>query len=107
MWMHRQDDGFMVLDMATEPFDLIGIDIWRCHFNGGRQVDNDFISRRRLPNGIDGIDDLDSELQLRASEAFWRILQDPLSLGTLCRQLLDQRRAAHRDIDDASAIKTE
>ena len=68
--------------VAGHPFDLVGVDIWRGVFDCGREVENDFILRSRLPDVGDGFANLESEIEFRAGETLWRIFQaDARSFG--------------------------
>ncbi len=101
------DERFAVVQVAAHPFDLVGIDIRRGRFDGRRQVDDHFVGRRRLPDGADRIGDLLREIQLGRRERFRRILQAPLGLRMLGRQILDQLRALDGDLHDLVALHIE
>ncbi len=87
MGMHREDDAVAVGDMAAEPFELVGVDIGRRHLDGGGQVEDQALLRRRPHDLFHRLADFEREFELGAGEAFWRILEDEFRLRRLGREL--------------------
>ena len=83
MCMQTDDDIFALIDIVTKPFNLIGVDIWCCHFNGGRQVQYTFLLDTRLPNINYRITYFNGIIDFCASKAFRRILKLPIRISLL------------------------
>ena len=105
--MERQHDGVTVLDGASEPFDLIGVDVRGGVFHGGRQVDDHLAVRRGFIHIHHRLADLDREVQLGAGEGFGRVFVDNLGVAEHRRVLAAQLGAPHGDVDDARFVQTE
>ena len=105
--VEAQDHRIAVLEVAMAPFDLVGVDVGRGHLDRRRQVDDHLLLRRRLVDVADGGADIARELELGAGEALRRVLEHPLRLRVLIRQLLHQLGARHGDVDDAGIVGAE
>jgi hypothetical protein len=48
--VQADDHAVAAVDVAAEPFDLVGVDVRRGAFDGGRQVEDHLVLRRRVPD---------------------------------------------------------
>ena len=101
MRMQRQHDAVAPLEIAMHPFDLVGIDVGRRHFDGRRQVDDDLALGPRFPDLGHRIDDFLGEIELGARKDFGTVLEGPVGRGLRGRELLDLVRAFGGDRLDA------
>ena len=92
-------------EVGGHPLDLIGMDVGRGVFNGGREIEDDLIFRGRLPAVGDGFAYLQGEIEFGAREALGRILKTHPGAGRDERGgvVLDPLRALNRDRDDIGA----
>ncbi len=106
MRVHTQDQRIATANVPQEPFDLIGVNIGRGHFDRGGQIQDGSVLRARFPYGVDRVANLDGEVELRAREALGTVLKHPLRIAIAQRMLAHRLGAAHGDVDDAGAIQT-
>jgi hypothetical protein len=91
-------DVLAVLDVATEPLDLVGVGVRRGHLDRGGQVEDDLAAVLGLPDVHDRVADLDAELQLGAGEDLGAVLVAERGAGhVLLGVLHDQLGAAGGD----------
>ena len=83
--------------MAMHPLDLVGINVGRGHFDGGRQVEDDLVLRRRAPGFGDGVADLQGKIKLGGGEIFRAVLEHPFGCWIFFAELTHQldRRNGH------------
>ena len=105
--MDAEDEAVAAGHAATEPLDLVGIDIGGRHLDRGGQVEDRLAPRRRLPDIEHGRADLDRIVELGAGEALGRVLMDDLCPGHRSGEVADEAGAAHRDLGDAGAVEAE
>ncbi len=106
--MERDRNAIAVLDVAAEPFDLVGMDVGRRHLDGCRQVEDELLLRRRPDLVHHRLADLDGVVEFRAGEALRAVLEaDGVFHAALLRQLLDEARTLNRDLLDALAVLPE
>ena len=55
--------NFSIAQMATEPFDLVGVHIGCCHFDGCWQIEDDWSFWRGLPDVDHGFADFQGEVE--------------------------------------------
>ena len=79
--MERDQDVFAVVEVASHPLDHVCIDIGRRHFDGGGQVEDQLVVRRRLDDLGDGVGDFQRDFKLGAGEAFGRIFKAKAAAG--------------------------
>ena len=104
----QTDDGLIsTLHIPTEPFDLIGMNVGRGDFHRGRQIQDDPLVGRRIPDLGHRLADLERVFDFGAAEALWRVFVDNLSFGQRGNQTLDQARAVGRDLFDRVTIESE
>ncbi len=91
--------------VGGHPLDLIGVDVGRGVFDGGREIEDDLIFRGRLPAVGDGLANLQGKIQFGAGEALGRILKTHSGAGCDERGavVLDPLRALNGDRDDIGA----
>src|SRR6185295_9520667 len=107
MRMHRQHDAVAGLDMAAEPLDLVGIDVWRCHLDSRRQIENDGALRCRLPYRVYGITDFHGKIEFRTRETLRGILKYPVGLRLFTGAVEYGPGALHCDVHDAGLVQAE
>ncbi len=100
MRMQAEQELVPVRQIAVHPFDLVRIDIRARHLDRRRQVDDDLVLHRRLPDIHDGGAHLAGILQLRLGKAFRRIFHLHQSFRHLVGELAHQRRPVCRDFLD-------
>ena len=105
--MDAEDEGVAVAEVAMAPLDLVGVDVRRAHLDGGRQVEDDPVLGSGLPDVHHRLADLLGEIQLRAGEAFGRVLENKLGPALVGRQAPDQLGPADGDAGDAIAVQPE
>ena len=81
--MQADQHAVTSVDLPAEPLDLVGVDIRRGGFDGGRQVENQLLLGRRLEHLDHRVAHLDGELWLGGAEDFRRILEAPVGLRVL------------------------
>ena len=79
--VQRDDDGLAVFQVAAHPLDLVGMDVRRGPLDGGRQVEDHFLLRRRLPDVDHRVAALEREIQFGVRKRFGRILQHHLGVA--------------------------
>ena len=104
--MDADDDRVARGDVPAEPLDPVGVDVRRELLDGRRQVDDHLRLGRRPPRRDHGLADLERVVELGAVEALGRVLVDDLGAG-LRRELLAERRAAHREVGDPGPVEAE
>jgi hypothetical protein len=95
--MEADDCFFAFRKIATEPFNLIGVNIWRGPFNSRRQVEYDFVVNSGLPDVHDASANIESVVDLGVGKTFRRIFQADLGAGDAVLQFADQLCTLHRD----------
>ena len=101
--MDAEDDAVPVLEVPAHPFDLVGIDIGRIHFNSRRKVEDHRLFLRGLPDVLDGRADLKREIKLCACKALRRILEHEVAVK-LIPAFLHPAGAVLGDLDDTRAV---
>jgi len=104
--MQGDDDVLAVIDVAAHPFDHVGIDVRRRHLDGGRQVEDQLVVRRRLDDVDDRVRDFQRDIEFGAGEAFRRIFETITAAG-LSRHVGDHLRRIDGDLLDAGDILAE
>ena len=107
MRMHRHDHAVAILDVLAEVLDLVGMMMRAGQFDGIRQVEDDLVVGRGLPDVHDRFADPYRELDLGGGKAFRRIFQPPVHAGPLLRVFLDPLGALDGDIDNAVLVHLE
>ena len=105
--VHRHDHAVAAREVPAHPLDLVRVDVGRGELDGRRQVDDGLPLRRRQPDVGDRIADFHGEIELRAREAFRRILEEPLGAGALRDEVADELGPGDGDPLDAVAIEAE
>ncbi|MNG99833.1 hypothetical protein D3C79_590120 [compost metagenome] len=105
--VQADDHAVATADITAEPFDLVGVDVRRGHFHGGRQVEDDLVLRRRVPHLDDRVADFLGELHLGGAEGFRRVLEGPLGFRLLGGVLDEQLGRVHRDVLHALLVLVE
>ncbi|MNE49762.1 hypothetical protein D3C80_1443040 [compost metagenome] len=96
MRMHADGHLLPLAEVATEPFDLVGINVRGTHLHGGGQVDNHGPLAFRLPHVRHCLTNLQGKLQLGKAEGLWRILETPVSFRMPVAPLANTACAIHR-----------
>ena len=86
--------------MATEPLDLVSVDIGRGYFNRFRQIQNNSFLRCWLPDIDDRFADFKRKINLSQCKAFGRVLEGNVRFRQTRYPLFDQLRATCSDGDD-------
>src|SRR6185437_9727210 len=76
--MQTNDERLAILDIATNPFDLVRVNIRHRDLDRVRKIQNHFPLRRGLPNLHHGLGNFLREFYFRGAETFRRILQHHL-----------------------------
>ena len=105
--MQRNNQRITVLDMVTEPLNLICIDIGRTHLNRCRQINDDWLFRSGCQDFVNGIAHRDGKIQLGPGKALRAVLKDPLRVRTGIRRLFDKTGSIDSDIPNAVTIEAE
>ena len=108
MGMNRYDDRISVFCMCAEILDHIGKYVRHRHFNGFREINDDFILRCRFPDIKHGIDDLHGKFRLGLGEVLRGVFKMPISITFISIDLcLDQFCAFYRQLFTLLFIKAE
>ncbi|MNF73300.1 hypothetical protein D3C84_552970 [compost metagenome] len=107
MGVQADQHAVAAADVAAEPLDLVGIDVRRGHFHGGRQVEDRLVVRGRLPDVEYRVANLHGEFQFGGGENLRRILEGPLGLWLPGGEVLDDPRRVHRDVHHAGLVLVE
>ena len=75
MSVQRKGRQCAAREVGGHPFDLVGMDIRSGVFDGGREIENDFIIRCWLPRIGHRFTNLEGEIEFRTREALGRIFQ--------------------------------
>ncbi len=105
--VQREHDRVPVGQVAVHPLDGVGVDVRGGHLDGGGQVDDDLVIGRRLPHVVDGVADLDGEVEFGAGVGLRRVLEVHVGAGHGLDQLLADPRALDGDVLDAVAVQPE
>src|SRR4051794_33250559 len=105
--VQAQHDRVAVGEVAVHPLDLVGVDRGLGHLDGGRQVDDRRPVDRGLPDVVDGVADLDGEVELGAGERLGGVLEADLGVAGDLGQLAHQLGAVDGDVDDPGAVGVE
>ena len=103
----RKHDRFASREMARHPFDLVGVDVRRGHFDGRRKVDDHLVmTGSGLPDGAHGVTHFHRKVELGCGKALRRVLETQ-SVDGARRRFADDFGARDGDIPDARAIEAE
>jgi hypothetical protein len=69
----------------VHPLDLVGVDVGRGDFDGGREVEDDLALRRGAPGGGDGIADFEGEIEFGGGEEFRAVFEGDFGFRHLVR----------------------
>jgi hypothetical protein len=105
--VQAESDAVAVADVAAKPFDLIGIDVRRCHFDGSGKVEDRLFPGARSPDIHHRPADLDREVELGPGKALGRILINYLGLRHRCGEVANEPGAGHGNVDDPRLVETE
>src|ERR1700722_16245927 len=72
--VQAQDDGVAPGQVAAHPLDRVGVDVRRRHLDGGRQIEDDRVVRRRLDDVADRVADLLGVFEFGAGVGLRRVL---------------------------------
>ena len=95
-----------MINVVTEPLNLIGINVGRAHFNGRRQVDDHFVIRCWRDDINDSVTNVDGKIHFCAGKALRAVLKYPLGLGVIGRCRFYELCALYRDISNAFPVQT-
>ncbi len=96
-----------LVDLAAKIFDLVGIDIRSGGLNGGRQVEDQLLLRRRLEYVDHRVADLDGEVGLSGAEHLGRIFEAPIGFRRRIGETLDHLRRGDGDVHHTSLVLVE
>jgi len=96
-----------LVDMAAEPLDLVGIDVRRGRLDGGRQVEDQLLRRRRLEHPDHRVAYLDGEIGLGGAEHLRRVLEAPGGFRCRIGQTFDDLRRVDCDVHHAGLVLVE
>jgi hypothetical protein len=105
--VQADDHAVAAVDIAAEPFDLVGVDVRRGALDGGRQVEDHLVLRRRVPHLDHRVTDFLGELQLGGAEGFRRVFEGPLGFRLLGGVFDEQLGGVDRDGLDAFLVLVE
>ena len=105
--VQADDHAVTAVDMATEPLDLVGIDVRRGAFHGGRQVEDHLVLRRRVPHLDHRVTHFLGELQLGGAEGLRGVFKGPLGFRLLGGVFDEQLGRVDRDGLDAFLVLVE
>jgi hypothetical protein len=95
---------FLVRD---EPLDHVGVLVRHHQLDRVRQVQDDWLFRRRAPRVADRFADFQGEIDLGAGEALGRVLEADFRAGDFLHAVADPLRAAHGDVLYAVLVQAE
>ena len=75
MRVEADDDAVAAGEVAVHPLDLVGVDVGRRHFDGGREIENDLALRRRAPGFGHRIADFEGEIEFGGGEGFRAVFE--------------------------------
>ena len=105
--MHGHDHGLAILDVLAEVLDLVGVVMRAGQLHRVRQVEDDSVVGRGLPDIHDRFADAHGKLDLGRGKALRRIFEAPMHARALLRVLLYALGALDGDIDDAVLVHLE
>src|SRR2546430_11985533 len=105
--MDADDRTVSSLEITTEPFNLISVDIGHRHLDRLRQVEDDGRLWGRPPNIHHRLADFQRELDFGCRETLGRILKRHFSSLQNSQPILDQLRAARGNLYDVGLLKAE
>ncbi len=88
VWVQGNHDMFTVDEVFTHIFHLTCINVWHRVRDRCRQIDDDFVVRRRFPNFQDTITDFQCKFHFSTGKALRRILEAEVSF-IFCGTLFD------------------
>src|SRR4051812_39205124 len=80
--VERQDSRVAVFYVAGEPFDLIGINVGRCHLDRGWEIEDQLVRGYGAKHFHDGFAYFLRVVEFCTREAFWRILEGDFALSS-------------------------
>ena len=104
MGMQTNDYRITVLDTATKIFNLIGIDIRRCHLNSSWEIQDRGLFIGGLPYVIHGIANFNGEVHFGASKTLRRVLEYPFCFRRSLCATLHLASTGHSNVNNASLI---
>ncbi|MCY1409165.1 hypothetical protein D9M71_245040 [compost metagenome] len=107
MGVQADDHAVTARHIAAEPFDLVGVDVRRRDFDGGRQVEDDLVLGGRVPDVDHRVADFLGELQFGGAEGFRRVLEGPLGFRLLSGVFDEQLGSVHGDLFHAVLVLVE
>ena len=105
--VQADDHAVTTIDMATEPLDLVGIDVRRGALDGGGQVEDHLVLRRRVPHLDHRVTYFLGELQFGSAEGLRRVFEGPLGFRLLGGVFDEQLGRVDRDGLDAFLVLVE
>ena len=100
-------DRIAVGDHAAEQFDLVGVDVGRCAFDGGGQVEDDRFVSGWLEHIHDRGADLDREIDFGHRKGFGRVFKAPVGVGLPAGGIAQHLGAFDGDVLDLVAAHAE
>ena len=104
MRMQAQQHAVAPRQIAVHPLDLIGVDVRRGDLDRRRQVEDDRLGRRRLPDVHHRFADLLGEVELGHREGFRRIFVAPVDVRLFGGALTAKLGAVDGDLDDPGLV---
>ena len=101
--VQRDDHRIAARQVATHPFDHVGMDVGSRPLDGVRQVDDHFFLRCRLPDVDHARAAFECEVEFGVGERFGRVLQDHLGVRNGRDEFFHEARAFERDVVDRFA----
>ena len=105
--VQRQNDGVAAVEVAVHPLDGVCVDVRSDHLHGRRQVDDDWVLRRRVDDINHGIDNFLGVLNLGAGVGLRRVLPTPVGVRVVLRDGLNQLRGVGGNLLDCVLVLTE
>src|SRR5882757_521983 len=105
--MDADDCTIPSFQVATEPFNLISVDIGHRHLYRLWQIENDGLLWGWSPHIHDGFTDFQRELDFGCREALGRILKCHFGSQQESQPILDPPRAPRGDLHDVGFLKAE
>ena len=82
------------------PFNLIGVNIGRRHFDGGRKIEDDLPLGRGAPGLGNGVADFQCKVEFGGGEILRAVFEYPFGFRMLVGELFDERDRFYRHGDD-------
>src|SRR5690606_5056189 len=107
--VQRHDGAVPPREVPAHPFDLVSVHVGRRVFDRGRQVQDDLVVRRRLPDVGNRLADLQGEFEFGARETLRRVFQPQIgAAGDQGRRVLfEQVNRVGGDLHDRRLLCVE